>query len=148
MLHPRVITLISGLLPCCVVRFSRDCREHIVMHTIMDRTATTQHLFLFGSSPICENHRLATVSAWSVHIVAMWLLFVCHVLGFFRSSAEETMYLPTAREAHREWIRCRSSFVRVCFRARHSRQAIERTNDEKIYHSDALQRVMCAKSSL
>ena len=58
------------------------------------------------------------------------------------------MCLRTAREAHREWIRCRSSFVRVCFRAGHSREVIVRTSDETIYHSDPFQRVMCAKSSL
>ena len=58
------------------------------------------------------------------------------------------MCLPPAREAHHEWFGCCSSFVRVYFRAGHSREAIVRTDDETTYHSDALQRVMRAKSSL
>ena len=58
------------------------------------------------------------------------------------------MCLPPAREAHHEWFGCCSSFVRVYFRAGHSREATVRTNDETTYHSDALQRVICAKSLL
>ena len=36
----------------------------------------------------------------------------------------------------------------VYFRAGHSTEATVRTDDKTTYHSDALQRVMCAKSSL
>ena len=36
----------------------------------------------------------------------------------------------------------------VYFRAGHSTEATVRTNDQTTYHSDALQRLMCAKSAL
>ena len=112
------------------------------MHTIRDRIATTQ-----------VRHNLAvyqfvTVTVWEVdgHGWRVVCSCVCPVVVVVFGGGDD-VFASCAR-AHHEWFGCCSSFVRVYFRAGHSREATVRTNDETTSHSDALQRLMCAKSSL
>ena len=58
---------------------------------------------------------------------------VCHVVVVVFGGGHDVFVCLSAREAHHEWFGCCSSFVRVFFRAGHSREATVRTNDETTY---------------
>ena len=84
---------------------------------------------------------MATVGAWSVHVFAT--VSCMSVFG-----GGDDVFVCLLRERHITNGLGVAVLSCVYFRAGHSTEATVRTNDETTQHSDALQRLMCAKSAL
>ena len=131
---------LTGVGPCCILDPLFDQRfvavlcgtfqqglscEHIVMHTIMDRTATTHvklmlAVCLFVTTIACEVGVTRSARSLFIALPRGFCLLVTF-LGFFGLQRRRGCVSPLRERPITNGLGCCSSFVRVFLRARHSR---------------------------